>query len=176
MANIEPRPALGSLPDLTTTVQSLRALSIQAEQVANFPAFDQGAQILAALHQLQQGVAAVQQNMAGLHQNMLDLQQGQADILERIQHLEDESSHQDQNNIARAINSTVPLRSGVLEPFYGLNGQLIVGFPRGNADIERLNGDGINALLVALGLGVAGTVAARKERFSRYIGFVAGMD
>ncbi|RPA90822.1 hypothetical protein L873DRAFT_1848591 [Choiromyces venosus 120613-1] len=40
--DIEPQPTLGPLPDLEITVQSLRALTIQAEQVANFPALDQG--------------------------------------------------------------------------------------------------------------------------------------
>ncbi|RPA90815.1 hypothetical protein L873DRAFT_1753158 [Choiromyces venosus 120613-1] len=125
---------------------------------------------------IQQNVAELQQNVADLQQHVEELQQGQPDILERIQYLEDEFSRQNKNNIARAINSMVNCRDILLQPFYGVNGQLIVDFPRCGADIARLTGDEINALLVALGLEVLGSLATRKECFKRYIGFAGGMD
>ncbi|RPA90825.1 hypothetical protein L873DRAFT_1795244 [Choiromyces venosus 120613-1] len=170
MSDIELQPALGPLPDLRITMKSLHVSATQAKHVATFPTFDQRAQILVALQQLQRGVAAFRQELADLRrrvvelqqsvvelkQGQLDLQEGQAGILECLQRFEDDSSR----------------RAKLLEPFYGLNGQLIVDFPRSTADIGRLNGDGINALLVALGLEVTGTVAVRKARFKRYIGLV----
>ncbi|RPA90466.1 hypothetical protein L873DRAFT_1821057 [Choiromyces venosus 120613-1] len=129
------------------------------------------------LVEVQQNVAEVQQNVVELQQNVVELQQRQAGILEHIQRLKDDSSRRDKNNIAGAINSTGNLRANLLESLYGLNGLLVPNFPRTGADIERLNGsDGINALLAALGLEMGGTVVARKERFKKYIGFVAGMD
>ncbi|RPA90469.1 hypothetical protein L873DRAFT_1848800 [Choiromyces venosus 120613-1] len=190
MADNQPQPALRPLPNLKIIVQCLRTIVTEVEKFENLPAFDQGARILAALQELQQGMAGLQQgqadheqrlvelqhNVVELQQRQLDLPQGQAGILEHIQRLEDDSSRRDKNNIARAINSTGNLRANLLEPLYGLNGLLVPNFPRTGADIERLGGDGINALLAALGLEMGGTVVARKERFKKYIGFVAGMD
>ncbi|RPA90816.1 hypothetical protein L873DRAFT_377552 [Choiromyces venosus 120613-1] len=66
--------------------------------------------------------------------------------------------------------------ANLLEPLYGLNSRLVLNFPRTGADIERFGGDEINALLIGLGLKVTATVAACKECFKRYIGFITGMD
>ncbi|RPA90817.1 hypothetical protein L873DRAFT_1716549 [Choiromyces venosus 120613-1] len=123
---------------------------------------------------LQQGQVEFQEGLVALQQGQAGFQEGQVDLLEQIKHLNQEFPRQDKNNIARLINRAVTRRTTSLEPFYGLNGQLVPGFPRTGADIGRLNSDAINALLVALGLEVTGAVAARKERFKRYIGLVTG--
>ncbi|RPA90474.1 hypothetical protein L873DRAFT_1782718 [Choiromyces venosus 120613-1] len=127
-----------------------------------------------SLVEVKQSMVEVKQSVAEVKQSQLDFQQGQADILEHLQRFEADSSRRDKNNIARLINHNATRGTTSLEPFYGLNGQLVPDFPRTGADIGRLNSDAINALLVALGLEVTGTVAVRKERFKRYIGLVTG--
>ncbi|RPA90483.1 hypothetical protein L873DRAFT_1795484 [Choiromyces venosus 120613-1] len=199
MSDIELQPALGPLPDLRITMKSLHVSATQAKHVATFPTFDQRAQILVALQQLQRGVAAfrqeladlqrrvveLQQSVVELQQGQLDLQQGQAGILEHFNALRMILPAGTKTTLPDPLIITPNAEPHLLEPFYGLNGQLIPDFPRTAADIGRLNrreilsnpndiGDGINALLVALGLEVTGTVAVRKERFKRYIGLVTG--
>ncbi|RPA90476.1 hypothetical protein L873DRAFT_1848804 [Choiromyces venosus 120613-1] len=164
MADNQPQPAHGPLPNLEIMMER------QADHEQRLVEVQQN------VGELQQNVEELQQNVEGLQQRELELQQGHAGILEQLQRLRDDGSRQDKNSVARAINSTVPHRAGVLEPFYGLNGQLIPGFPGGAADIAGLNGDAIDALLVELGLGVTGTVPVRKAYFQKYIGFAAGLN
>ncbi|KAG0132088.1 hypothetical protein HOY82DRAFT_518314 [Tuber indicum] len=151
----------------------------------------QGAEILALLQQLQQGQSALHEGQVALRQGQTALKEGQAalqqgqtdfqgeqaallggqaDILQQVDGLRDEGSRQDKNSIARVINNNARLDDTPLEPFYGINGQLVPHFPPTLGHAKRLRSDRVDALLLALGLGVAGSLAVRRTRFKRYIG------
>ncbi|KAG0638777.1 hypothetical protein HOY80DRAFT_966284 [Tuber brumale] len=151
----------------------------------------QGAEILALLQQLQQGQAALQEGQAALQRGQVALlegqaalqqgqtdfrgeqaalQEGQEEILQQVEGLREEGSRQDKNSIARVINNTANLDDALLEPFCGVNGQLVPHFPATLGHAKRLRSDRVDALLLALGLGVAGSLAVRRTRFKRYIG------
>ena len=94
------------------------------------------------------------------------------------------------NSIARLMNRGANRNNTVLEPFYGIDGQLVPGFPRTLGAAKRLNGrclsflrreissklshigKTLNPLLLSLGLPVSGLVAVRKARFFNYVGLV----
>ncbi|KAG0132087.1 hypothetical protein HOY82DRAFT_484107 [Tuber indicum] len=153
--------------------------------------FNQGAEILALLHQLQQGqitlregqvilqqgqdalqegLAILQQGQVVLQEEQTTLQEGQAEILQQVEGLKEEGSRQDKNSIARVINNSASLDGTPLEPFYGINGQLAPNFPATLGHAKRLRGDRVDTLLLALGLETGGTLAVRRTRVSRYIG------
>ncbi|KAG0642709.1 hypothetical protein HOY80DRAFT_900630 [Tuber brumale] len=144
----------------------------------------QGAEILALLQQLQQGQAALREGQAALQEGQAALQQGQTgfrreqaallegqeEILQQVEGLREEGSRQDKSFIARVINNTANLDDAPLEPFYGVNGQLVPHFPATLGHAKRLRSDRVDALLLALGLGVAGSLVVRRALFKRYIG------
>ncbi|PUU74351.1 hypothetical protein B9Z19DRAFT_1056355 [Tuber borchii] len=98
--------------------------------------------------------------------------QGQATILRKLEALQDRQDAIEKNRIARLINSRAKRDNTVLEPFYGFNGQLVLGFPRTLGDTKRLNNLDLTVLLFALGLPVSGSFAVRKARFFNHVGLV----
>ncbi|KAG0632718.1 hypothetical protein HOY80DRAFT_764548 [Tuber brumale] len=151
-----PEGQIGPQPGLELALQGSRDLTSEAAAVTNVPAPNGGAEIVALLQHLEQGLTA--------------LQQGQEDTLQQVQVLRDEVSRCDKNSVARAANNSVDCDSAPLEPFYGLNGKLIPRFPATLGDIKKLSSDRVDRLLLALGLDVVGTLKVRRRRLRKHIG------
>ncbi|KAG0642708.1 hypothetical protein HOY80DRAFT_1134312 [Tuber brumale] len=175
MADILERPdhQTPPQPDMENVLRGIQNITTGTTRVANTPAFNQGAEILALLRRLQQGQivlqkgqaalqqgqdslregqATLQRGQAGLQGEQAALQEGQAEILQQVEGLRDDGFHQDKNSIARVIDNSASFDGTPLEPFYGVNGQLVPNSPATLGHAKRLRSDRVDALLVALGL------------------------
>ncbi|PWW79644.1 hypothetical protein C7212DRAFT_275954 [Tuber magnatum] len=173
---------------IEVVIQSFSDLAIQVSRARALPTIDQGAGILALCQQLRQGFAKLQQEQVGLQQALADtqknLQQARADLQQtrgdlqqqlantqlEVQNLRDENARLERNAIARTRNQSAIRGNTPLEPFYGLDGQLIPGFPATVAVARGLKANRLDPLILALGLQGAGTLADRRDRFMRFIG------
>ncbi|PUU78623.1 hypothetical protein B9Z19DRAFT_1064883 [Tuber borchii] len=195
MAHIKEEPEAQTYPqpDSQIAAQGSQNTTTQTTRTKKAPTDP----ILAMLHQMEETMAAIQRGMeAQLEEQTFFLKQAdhlnqQADDLiqeaKRMDMCEqivdtrsqtllprtlDDISPRERNSIARLFNRGANRDNTVLKSLYGVNGQLIPGFPRTLGHAKRLNSEALNPLLLALGLPVSGSVAVRKTRFFNYVGLV----
>ena len=148
-----PLTPLPRLPPLSDVIQS------HLEPVRQMQA-DLQRDVADLRQELQQGQATIRGDLAAV----------QADFLREIQKLRDEISRQsvflvfplytrvyevinsvtalrEKNNIARVINSGASRNSTALEPFYGVNGELVPDFPETFGDAKALDGKYLGLIL-----------------------------
>ncbi|KAG0643286.1 hypothetical protein HOY80DRAFT_1095097 [Tuber brumale] len=145
--------SIGEQPNMAAVVESLRGLSIRASRVVNVPAFDRSDEIVGLLQQINQRLTVVEQRVEALRQDM-----------------NVNFSRIERNGIARIINNSIAGGNTPLEPFYGLNGQLIPDFPKTARQAMSLKSKRVNGLLLALGLDTVGVLEVRRNRLMKYIG------
>ncbi|KAG0643290.1 hypothetical protein HOY80DRAFT_1095112 [Tuber brumale] len=141
-------------------VQSFQEWSTQASRVRNVPAFNQSDEIVGLLQQINQRLTVIEQRLTVVEQRVEALRQD----------MNVNFSRTERNGIARIINNSIAGGNTPLEPFYGLNGQLIPDFPETARQAMGLNSQRVNALLTALGFDTVGVLEVRRNRLMKCIG------
>ncbi|PUU77484.1 hypothetical protein B9Z19DRAFT_1128222 [Tuber borchii] len=95
------------------------------------------------------GMTRLEDGMIRLANGMTRIENGMGAIHQEVRGIRHDISRQEKNRIARLINRRANRDSTVLEPLYGINGQLVPGFPRTLGDAKRLNDNALNPLLLS---------------------------
>ncbi|OAL29737.1 hypothetical protein AYO20_09121 [Fonsecaea nubica] len=126
------------------------------------------AQIGLMRREMAEGFAAMDTKCAAIEQNLAATHQHVEDLATRI-------TASDLNNIARVQNTHLRTAYDPLTPLVSPStGAAIPGFPATSADIDKMSGDEMDALLQQLGLQPAGSDMAEKiKRLRTFIGLSA---